>query len=75
MRTIKDILKERYDPLKVAGEGTTMFGLPAKDMSREDLLVLLGFIGEQKRQDEAIREREARFLGELDALSRAGEGY
>ena len=47
MTKLQELLKERYVRLQRSADGTTIYGLPLRDLSREDLMVAFTLAGEQ----------------------------
>ena len=58
MRSLKDIVGEKeYEKLKIKGINSTFFGYPLKSFKKEDLIVVIGRLGEElKGRDEIIHK-------------------
>lgn len=68
--TLKAVLKDEYDLLLKIATGTTMYGIPLPELSKDDLMVAFAF---QHRQTENEKKRSLdrlKFENELKEFQR-----
>jgi hypothetical protein len=70
MSFLKDILKDSYASLLKEANSMTLFGKPASELDKEELLVAIAFMCKLKDEECKRRTHEQSFLAELKSFRR-----